>query len=108
MRVLTGVTAHLFNIDTMRARFHPLRDIYAPRFMGQAICDSTALYYASSHLSRLAGDLPNQEALQSELTLCRGLNKRLSCVDTQADDCSIMAVLGMIAVDVEVWPQVCP
>jgi hypothetical protein len=73
--------------------------------MGQAICDSTALYYASSHLSRLAGNLPNQEALQNELALCRGLNKRLSCVDTQADDCSIMAVLGMIAVDVEVWPQ---
>jgi len=92
----------------MRARFHPMRDIYAPRFMGQAICDATALYYASSHLSRLAGNLPNQETLQSEVALCRDLNKRISRVDTQADDCSIIAVLGMIAVDVEVWPQVCP
>jgi len=76
--------------------------------MGQAICGSTALYYASSHLSRLAGNLPNQEALQSELALCRDLNERISCVDTQADDCSITAVLGMIAVDVEIWPQVRP
>jgi hypothetical protein len=85
-----------------------MRDIYAPRFMGQAICDATALYYASSDLSRLAGNLPNQEALQSEVALCRALNKRISCVDTQADDCSIIAVLGMIAVDVEIWSQVWP
>jgi hypothetical protein len=76
--------------------------------MGQAICDATALYYASSHLSRLAGNLPNQETLQSEIALCRDLNKRISYVDTQADDCSIIAALGMIAVDVEIWPQACP
>jgi hypothetical protein len=75
--------------------------------MGQAICDATALYYASSHLSRLAGNLPSQEALQSEATLCRELNKRISCVDTQADDCSIIAVLGLIAADVQLWSQVC-
>jgi len=104
---MTRVTADLFSFDTMRARFHPVRDIFAPKFMTQEIDVTLALYCASTHLSRLAGGLPSQEALQSEAALCRSLNKRLSCVHTQAEEFSIMAVLGLICVDVQVRPQVC-
>jgi hypothetical protein len=91
----------------MRARFHPVRDIFAPQFTSQEITITLALYCASTHLSRLAGSVPSQEALQSEAAIYRSLNKRLSCVHTQADDFSIMAVLGIICVDIEVRPQVC-
>lgn len=75
--------------------------------MGQEISKITVFYCALTHLSRLAGNWPSQEALQSEAAVCRSLNKRLSCVHTQADDFSIMAVLSMISVDVEIRPQVC-
>jgi hypothetical protein len=92
----------------MRVRFHPLRDIYVPTFMTQEFGLSVAVYCASSHLSRLTGNLQSKEALQNESALCRSLNKRLSSLHTQSDDFSIMAVLGMISVDIEVGPQVCP
>jgi hypothetical protein len=75
--------------------------------MGQEISKTTVFCCALTHLSRLAGNLPSQEALQSEAAVHRSLNKRLSCVHTQADDFSIMAVLSMISVDVEIRPQVC-
>jgi hypothetical protein len=104
---MTKITADLFSFDTMRARFHPVRDIFAPQFMSQEIGVILALYCASTHLSRIAGGLPSREELQSGAALCRSLNRRLSCVDTQADEFSIMAVLGMICVDVQVRPQVC-
>ena len=99
--------AHLFSFDTIRARFHPLRDIFAARFMSQEISLLTAFYCASVHLSRLAGSWPSREALWREAAVCRSLNKRLSSVRTQADDFSIMGVLGMICVEVEIRPQVC-
>jgi hypothetical protein len=92
----------------MRVRFHPIRDIYAPIFMTEEFGVSIAVYCASSHLSRLGGNLQSPEALQNESAVCRSLNKRLSYVHTQSDDFSIMAVIGMIAVDVEVGPQVRP
>lgn len=75
--------------------------------MSQEVGVTLALYSASTHLSRLASGVPSQEELQGEAALCHSLNKRLSCVHTQADDFSIMAVLGMICVDVEIRPQVC-
>jgi hypothetical protein len=91
----------------MRAQFHPVRDIFASQFASQEIGLTLALYCASTHLARLAGGLPSQEELQSEAALCHSLSKRLSCKQTQADEFSIIAVLGMICVDVQVRPQVC-
>jgi hypothetical protein len=75
--------------------------------MGQEIGKTTVFYCALTHLLRLAGNLPSQEALQSEAAVCRSLNKCLSCLHTQADDFSIMAVLSMISVEVEIRPQLC-
>jgi hypothetical protein len=92
-------------MDTKRARFHPLRDIYAPRFMTHEVNVLVALYYASSHLSRLKDNSPSLEVAQIESAICRSLITRISSMQQQADDFSIMAVLGMIAVEVEIWSR---
>lgn len=103
--VLSGVISNLYGIEKRHARFHPLRDIFARRFASSDIGVATAVYYASSHLSRLRSNSRNVECLQLESVLRRSVISRLSSQRSLLDE-TIIAILGMIAVDVQIWVDV--
>lgn len=64
------------------------------------------LNYAAHHISSLNSDSPNVEALETESQLINLIKQRLSGPVPYIDDSTITGVLGLIAVETEVWSQV--
>lgn len=103
---LTGITSDLFKLDTNQARFHPLRDIYFSKFMFDELGILTACAYASNHLSKVRNNEVGPEALRLTSATLTLLRQRLQSGNTCTDDMATMAVIGLIAIDAEIWPEI--
>ena len=88
--------------ETSKIKFHPLRDIFRP-FLAEDLGVNVACLYASNHICKLRDETANEECLQILGKTVELLRNR---IEDHADDTSILTVGSLIALDVELWPEV--
>jgi hypothetical protein len=106
--VSEGFAEHAAKINPKRSRFVPLRDIFMPNFLNDELGVHFACLFAVTHLAKVHNtSVDVQTSLYYNTKALQLLQERLSTSSCPSDlDTTFIAVVGLIALDAEVWRDV--